>query len=185
MIYIANCRRKENGLKKEYPNATVLDLTSKSPYRYGKIFSPFFPHGNIPVPFTPGVTATCVEAIWQGLKVFEHADVDSSLFTNSRMVGLKRTVRKYGAILGHRNGLFGSSILSYRDARYLIYIPAYKWVLENIAEVRNILLRIKDYSLTHDIVFLDYNVNTDVNDLSKPLSHAFLVKLYIEGRFPI
>ena len=29
------------------------------------------------MPFSEGYTATCVEAIWQGLKVFEGADVDT------------------------------------------------------------------------------------------------------------
>ena len=31
---------------------------------------------------------------------------------------------------------------------------------------------------------LDYNTNTDIRDISKPLSHAGLVKLYIEGNYP-
>jgi hypothetical protein len=31
---------------------------------------------------------------------------------------------------------------------------------------------------------LDYNTNQDVNDPSKPLSHAFLIKAYIEGLYP-
>ena len=31
-----------------------------------------------------------------------------------------------------------------------------------------------------DLVFLDYNVNEDINSLKKPLSHAALVKAYIE-----
>lgn len=31
-----------------------------------------------------------------------------------------------------------------------------------------------------DIVFLDYNVNEDIQSLKKPLSHAALVKSYIE-----
>lgn len=184
MIYIANCRRKIKCLRKEFPNATILDLTSKSPYRYGKILSPFYPHGNIPVPFTPGVTATCVEAIWQGLKVFRNSDVDTTLFENTTMSGLKRTIKKYGQIIGHRKGLNSDIILNYNDARFLIYLPTYKWVLENIPEVRNVIMRIKEYSLTHDLVFLDYNVNADINDISKPLSHAQLVKLYIEEKYP-
>lgn len=184
MIFIANCRRKSAGLEKEFPNATILDLTSTSPYKYGKILSPFYPHGNIPVPFTPGVKATCVEAIWQGLKVFRDSDVDVTLFENTRMSGLKRTIRRYGPIIGHRKGLNSDIILNYHDARFLIYLPTYKWVLENVPEVRNVVMRIKEYSLTHDLVFLDYNVNTDIHDISKPLSHALLVKLYIEEKYP-
>ena len=32
---------------------------------------------------------------------------------------------------------------------------------------------------------LDYNLNPDNRDASKPLSHAEFVKMYIEGRYPI
>ena len=33
-------------------------------------------------------------------------------------------------------------------------------------------------------MLLDYNLNPDNRDASKPLSHAELVKMYIEGRYP-
>ena len=61
MIYVVNKKRKEESIKKEFPNADILDLTSKS--EYTKVLSPFYPHGNIPIPFTEGLTATCVEAV--------------------------------------------------------------------------------------------------------------------------
>ena len=44
--------------------------------------------------------------------------------------------------------------------------------------------RIKEQSKIQDIVLLDYNTNIDFRDASKPLSHAGLVKLYIEGNYP-
>jgi len=47
-----------------------------------------------------GYTATCVEAVWQGLKVFEGSDVDTKLFQNDTMKGLKRTVRRFGKPMG-------------------------------------------------------------------------------------
>ena len=56
--------------------------------------SPFYPYGGIPVPFSEGYTAMCVEAIWQGLKVFESADVDVDMFANDTMKNIKRTVRQ-------------------------------------------------------------------------------------------
>jgi hypothetical protein len=31
-----------------------------------------------------------------------------------------------------------------------------------------------------DLVFLDYETNTDIENLKKPISHASLVKIYIE-----
>ena len=33
--------------------------------------------------------------------------------------------------IGHRFGVGSDTLLGYRDARYRIYLPAYKWVLEN------------------------------------------------------
>jgi hypothetical protein len=86
------------------PAATVVDVTSRGPHPWVR-FSPFYPHGGIPVPLSPGVTGTSVEAIWQALKVFESAGVDRALLRTTRMTGLKRTVRRYGPVLGHRAGL--------------------------------------------------------------------------------
>ena len=171
-------------IQEQYPNADILDITSTSETKYAKLLSPFYPHGNIPIPFTPGVYATCVEAIWQGLKVFQTADIDVEIFKNDTMKGLKRTVRRFGPPLGHRKGVYGKELLNYFDARMQIYLPTYKWVLENVPSVRNIISRIAERAKTHDIVFLDYNTNIEFRDITSPLSHAGLVKLYIEGNYP-
>ena len=184
MIYIANKRRKLERIQKQYPNAIILDITSSSPYHYGQILSPFFPHGNIPIPFSNGETGDSVEGIWQGLKVFEGCGVDESAFHNSSMKKIKRTVRKFGKPLGHQKGLSSSELLPYGEARELIYIPTYKWVLDNVPEVREIVGKIADKAKDADIVLLDYNTNEDWQNLKSPLSHASLLKLYIEGRYP-
>lgn len=185
MIYVANKKRKVESIQKDYPGAFILDITSSSPYKYGQILSPFYPHRNIPIPGeSRGMTATCVEAIWQGLKVFEGTDIDTQMFRNDTMKNIKRTVRKYGRPLGHRFGVFSQTILNYADARRYIYIPSYKYVLNNVPEVHHILEKIKEKAKESDIVFLDYNLNPDNRDITKPLSHAELVKMYIEGRYP-
>lgn len=184
MIYIVNKKRKLEKVKEEFPNAAILDITSTSNMRYAQILSPFYPHMNIPIPFTEGLTATCVEAVWQGLKVFDGADVDFSTFRNDTMHDLKRTVRKFGIPKGHRKGAYGTELLGYFEARMLIYLPTYKWVLDNVPEVHHVVERIKEQSKIQDIVLLDYNTNIDFRDASKPLSHAGLVKLYIEGNYP-
>lgn len=184
MIFIENKKRKLEKIQEQYPNADILDITSVSEKRYAQMLSPFYPHGNIPVPFTPGMTATCVESIWQGLKVFQSADVDVEMFKNDTMKGLKRTVRRLGPPLGHRKGVYGSELLNYFDARMLIYLPTYKWVLDNVPSVHRIVTRIAERAKTNDIVFLDYNTNIEFRDITSPLSHAGLVKLYIEGKYP-
>ena len=184
MIYVVNKKRKLEKVKEDFPNTTILDITSTSNMRYAQILSPFYPHMNIPIPFTEGLTATCVEAVWQGLKVFDGADVDFATFRNDTMRDLKRTVRKYGMPKGHRKGAYGKELLGYFEARMLIYLPTYKWVLDNVPEVHHVVERIKEQSKIHDIILLDYNTNIDFRDASKPLSHAGLVKLYIEGNYP-
>lgn len=186
MIYIENKRKKAESIVRAYPDSFILDITSSSPYRYGQLLSPFYPHGGIPVPGeSKGMTAMCVEAIWQGLKVFETCGIDTSLFTNTTMKGLKRTVRKYGRPIGHQYGVFSNILLNYSDAKRLIYYPTYRFVLDSIPEVQRILNKIREQSLKTDIVFLDYNTNPGNRDTSKPISHAELVKAYLEDNYPI
>lgn len=185
MICIENKRRKLERIKEQYPNADILDITSASKTKYAQMLSPFYPHGNIPIPLdSNGLKATCVEAVWQGLKVFETEDVNFSTFKNDTMKGLKRTVRTLGTPKGHRSGAYGKDLLGYFDARMKIYLPTYKWVLENVPTVTEIVNKIAERAKDHDIVFLDYNTNTDFRDCSSPLSHAGLVKLFIEGNYP-
>ena len=181
MIIIESKRKKPATILKKYPDAILADVTSGAKDGLIKL-SPFYPHGGIPVPFSEGYTATCVEAIWQGLKVFEGCDVETSLFANDTMKGLKRTVRKYGKPLGHRKGVNGTELLGYIEARKLIYIPTYKWVLEN--KVAHIIERLREASKTRAIVLLDYDTNEEVENAKKPLSHASLIKAYVEGIYP-
>lgn len=186
MIYIENKKCKPLTLKKRHPNALVVDVTSTSSDPSMRVLSPFYPHYNVQIPFTSPeeMTATCVEAVWQGLKVFQSEDIDLGSLRNASMQNIKRTARRFGQPLGHRKGINGTELLNYYDARMLIYLPTYKWVLDNIPSAHNAVMRLKDLSLTNDIVLLDYNTNTEFRDISKPLSHAGLIKLYIEGVYP-
>lgn len=182
MIIIESKRKKIETLQKLYPGAVIADVTSKSDNTQLVKLSPFYPHGGIPVPNSHGVKATCVEAIWQGLKVFESCGVDTDMFRNDTMKNIKRTVRKYGKPLGHQYGLDSSELLDYITARKKIYVPAYQWVLEN--KVQDIIARLREASKTKTIVLLDYETNADVDNPKKPLSHAALIKAYVEGTYP-
>ena len=181
MIAIESKRRKRENILKRYPDAVIADVTSQATDGLVRL-SPFYPHGGIPVPFSEGYTAMCVEAIWQGLKVFESADVDVDMFANDTMKNIKRTVRRFGKPLGHRKGVNGTELLGYIEARKQIYLPAYKWVLEN--KVANIIERLREASKTKTIVLLDYTTNCDIDNPKTPLSHAFLIKAYAEGLYP-
>lgn len=182
MIVVANKRRKRERLLQEYPGATIVDITSRAEDTLVKL-SPFYPHGGIPIPFSPSATGTSVEGIWQGLKVFESAGIDLEVMQNRTMKGIKRSVRRFGPPLGHQRGLDSTILLDYMTARQEIYLPTYRWVLEH--KVLWIVERLRAASRAgKTIILLDYNSSTDVDDPKKPLSHAFLVKAYAEGLYP-
>jgi len=183
MIYVENKKRKIERIYKEYSISTIYDVTSTSPSD-GRYLSPFYPHGGIPIPYTDRITAASVESVWQGLKVFENKDVDFCDFDNVTMKHIKRSVRVNGRLLGHRQGAYGTVLLNYFDARMQIYLPTYKWMLDNISKAHKVINDIIESGKTRDIVLLDYNTNKDFRDISKPLSHAGLIKLYIEGNYP-
>jgi hypothetical protein len=180
-IIVESRRKRPSTIDKAWPGALILDVTSKGEEPWVR-FSPFYPHGGIPVPHSPGTFARSVEGLWQGLKVFEHEDIDPSRWQITDMRGIKRAGRTRGTVLGHRFGVGSEVLLGYRDARYNIYLPAYRWVLENrlAAEVA----KLRDEMAKRAVVLLDYETNGDVEDLSRPLSHAALVKCYLEGKWP-
>lgn len=181
MIIIESKRKKLENILNKYPNAKIIDVTSQSNEIFVKL-SPFYPHGDIPVPYSSGVVSQSVEAIWQGLKVFENYDIDIGIFNNRTMSNIKRTARRYGKPLGHRKGINGTELLGYIEARHKIYLPSYKWVLEN--KVKQLMESLRDLSKKQTIILLDYTTNCDIDNPSKPLSHAFLIKAWIEGIYP-
>lgn len=181
MIIVKNHKSSIEKLKKDYPGAVIIDVTSRAKDEFLRL-SPFYPHGGIPVPYSPGWSASCMEAIWQGLKDYESVGIDYSLFKNTTMKDLKRTTRRFGHLRGHRKGVGSKELLGYIDARKYIYLPTYKWILEN--KVQNEIEKIKALAQTHDVILLDYATNPDVEDWKKPLSHAALIKAFIEGAYP-
>jgi hypothetical protein len=181
MFVVLSRRASMKKISEMYPEAVVIDVTSRGsePWLF---FSPFYPHGNIPVPFSPGWFSASVEGIWQGLKVFEQTDIDISKFKVTTMKNIKRSTKTHGKILGHRKGVEGTSLLSYVDARRQIYLPSYYWVLEHCLQEQ--LIKLKKIEQTKSVVLLDYETNVDVANISRPLSHAGLIKCYLEGNWP-
>lgn len=180
-ITIESRRRKLANIEHANPGAQIIDVTSRGSEPWIR-FSPFFPHGDIPVPNTPDVAAQSVEGVWQALKVFEQEGIDCTKLDITTMKGIKRSVRTRGKVLGHQFGLHSDELLDYQTARIKIYLPTYRYVLENclsdeVTQLRNLLD-------TQPIVLLDYETNSSVTNLLKPLSHASLVAAYINDRWP-
>ena len=152
-----------------------IDLTSTSTQKTFQKFSPFFSHleeGGFKVPGMDGVIAASVEGVWQGLKVFEKEGVDASKFKVVNMKNIKRSSgEKRGRVTGHA---LGSNTVGYLEARKRIYVPLYTEKLQKYLKPEIELLT----GLLQEgnkLMLLDYETNGDINDLSKPLSHATLV----------
>ena len=176
MIVIASKRKKMETLQKEFPGAVIIDVTSHAKDEFVKL-SPFYPHCYIPVPDSDGWMGDSVEGIWQGLKVFEREGVDIKTMHNKTMKDIKRTSKVHGKILGHRRGVSGE-LMDYLTARKELYVPMYNWVLEN--KCMDLCKKIMSISETNKVVLLDYETNCNIDDITKPLSHASLIKSFVE-----
>jgi hypothetical protein len=181
MFIVQSRRTPLEKILQRYDDAFILDVTSRGTDPWIR-FSPFYPHGGIPVPFSPGWESSSVEGIWQGLKVFEREDVDPSKFEITTMKHLKRSARAYGKVLGHRKGVKGDQLLSYEEARRAIYLPTYYWVLEHC--LQDLLAELKHLEKEKPVIFLDYETNSAIDVITRPLSHAGLITLYLEGKWP-
>lgn len=181
MIVVESKKRSIESIRKEYPNAIIADVTSEAKDALARL-CPSFPHGGIPISNSDWATASSVEAIWQGLKVFENEDIDTSFFTKNTIKELKRNSPNLGKMIGHRLCTNGLEILNYADARRRIFISRYRWVLDN--KVQDIIKRLRKANETKTIVLLDYNTNCDLKNYREPISCAYLVKAYAEGRPP-
>jgi hypothetical protein len=176
VIYVVNKRLSLTKVRSRYPDAQIVDVTSTSQEEY-VVLSPFFPHYGIPVPYSDGFYSASVEGIWQGLKVFPDSDVDTDCFENSNMRNIKRSVRKHGQPLGHRRGVSGTVLLQYIEARLLLFLPSYLWVLRN--KVHEEVDQLRKVNMEGDVVLLDYNTNGDIFNPKTPLSHAALLRTFI------
>src|SRR4029077_8290920 len=76
-VHVESRRRKRAAIEKAWPDALIADVTSKGEEPWVR-FSPFWPHGGIALPNSPGEFAESVEGLWQGLKVFEKEEIDPS-----------------------------------------------------------------------------------------------------------
>jgi hypothetical protein len=181
-VVVANRRRGLHRLGLAYPGHIFCDVTKNSADEDFVQLSPFYPHSAIPVPFAHYASES-VEGLWQGLKVFRRndgtiEDIDTSCLKNTTQKGIKRTIRAKGRslCLGHRC-IDSGKLLDYTAARRLIYVPAYRFVLEHRAQrAINKLISLWKRS---PIVLLDYSTNVDIDNTRTPLSHASLVRDYI------
>ena len=71
-----------------------------------------------------------------------------------------------------------------RYARLNYFIRPYLYVLENQAKPEVEALQQHLENPTNRLVLLDENLSKDIFDFDKPISHAYLLKMYLEGNYP-
>jgi uncharacterized protein DUF6939 len=108
--------------------------------------------------------------------VFAAEPEDFTKLDVTTMKGIKRTVRRLGAPLGHR---LDGRLFGYEEARRLIYLPAYRWMVDH--RVAGLVARLRELAGDRTVVLLDYTTNGDVTDLSAPLSHAALIAQHVQA----
>lgn len=186
-IFIANRKRQTEGLIKEFGDIPIFDVTYAGGDPIFSTLSPMYPHGDLPVPYTNRkLKANCLEAIWQGLKVFEHegARLDHEFLNKFGAKGIKRpATAKRGKILGHQQGVHTDRpLLSVIDARSFIYAPVYRWQLRNhCKEALEMLLKSLEQS---DILLLEAGNERDIRDIFTPMPHSQLLRLYLMDQYP-
>lgn len=148
--------------KFKYSNSLVVDLTTRDKTDIFAKLSPYYPHGNIPIPNTPNKVFHSINEVWQKLCV---KDCES----DPKRLKIKK-------------GLYLNEYWTYTEARKKILIPLYSWMLENNAW--NIINDLRELSKCETITIIDNSINCNIDNIHEPFSCAFLLKAYIEGTPP-
>lgn len=127
--------------------------------------------------------------IYEGLKVFENEGKDIHKMMEAGMKGLSRTENsKRGKLLGYLQGLDlqDKPLYSELEARFHHFVTPYKFVLENnLADDIDEMKTKLEMDPSLKIVLLDARQpNPDWKDLSSPISHCPLVRLFLKGEYP-
>ena len=152
------------------PGSIVYDVSSYAEPPYCEL-SPMWVHGGIPVPGLPGQTSDTVEGVWQGLKLIR-GKIATRFFSGQ---GAKRG----GKPSGHQ---FGKKELGAVEARRLIYVPTYEWMLENRIDAELIQKFIDTALAGITQYFHDVGDNGDPNDPDQPLAHAAVLVRYLNRK---
>ena len=182
MIYIESIYSNIDYIKDYYGNPIIINVSPFIHNGYLSAFSPYYPHGNIRVPVTPQYTAVSVQAVWQGLKVFENNDIDINTFKMKNPHLVNRSTKQFGNLRGFRKGVNGDMILNLAEARKELYIPIYRQILDY--HLNTTIAQIRESEKYRNYVLLDDYVLFNIDNCNIPLSHAALIKAYIKGTYP-
>jgi hypothetical protein len=146
-------------------NAVFVNVSARGADGWNAL-SPFYDHGGIPVPGMPGKLSKTVEGLWQGLMRFPDQREKLEMFETG-----KPTKRK-GTPLGY---VYGSEFITgVVQARKLIYVPAFRWMVENCPEAQAKYAELLELAKTHWVLIHDTEKNGKI-DVDLPFAHASLL----------
>lgn len=179
--------------EQEYPNACVINTTSKATVAWQKTLSPFYLG---PCPLYGDLVSHTMENAWQYSKVYEDHVDDKGEVTDEywkwAMAGWKRkrAVRyPMGKGATPLYSLWNHRQLDYVQARKVIYVPLYSkavaesegWKkLQELYKTEKVIV-LKDFdAYNHDK--LNLTLLGVLNDPEKKMGHAFVLKMMLEDR---
>lgn len=119
-----------------------------------------------------------MEGLWQALKIID-GETDFRKLKNRSGTGLKRSSRGK-TVSGHFVGP-DEAPLAYAEARRRLYVPAY---LRQLEQLEDVVEQLRALATRHKVALVDYT-DADVDDLSKPLAHAAVLRHVLLGRDPL
>jgi len=77
-----------------------------------------------------------------------------------------------------------ASLIPLSDARWIYFIDVYKEILDKKLQ-QNVKFLREEISNKAKVIFLDEVTNSDVNNFEvEEISHAYLLKCYLEEKYP-
>jgi hypothetical protein len=154
-----------------------------APMRRWRTLGPFtvWDEPVLPVPRRPELRARSVESVWQGLKIVD-GELDLAQLTG-RPAKRPPDNRRGGSYRYELSRFrFGEIELGLVDARLLIYLPVYLYLLDHVVP-REVHAEISSWLATgRTVAFYDWDSNMDIDDASRSFSHSALLARWYTGR---
>ncbi|WHM37877.1 hypothetical protein [Streptomyces sp. BPTC-684] len=175
---------RASGLTTTRPDALRVDTAAAAPpdMRRFATMNPFHfdPTWRIPVPGLAAVSHS-VESVWQALRIVDGV-TDLAMLEQPAAKRPAEHLRGDGFDYARSTLSHAGTPLDLVTARYAIYLPTYLYLLDRLVpdsvlhEIRTAL------DAGRDVVFYDWDDNTDIEDPRSSFSHSAVLASWFGGR---
>ncbi|MDT0262448.1 DUF6939 family protein [Jatrophihabitans lederbergiae] len=166
------------------PDALCVDTFKDcaAPMRVWRPLGPFtvWDEAVLPVPGRPELRARSVESVWQGLKIVD-GELDLAQLAGTPAKRPPDDQRGGGYRYDRSRFRLGDVELPIVDARLLIYLPLYLYLLEHVVPP-DVHERISSWlAIGRTVAFYDWDANMDIDDSSQSFSHSSLLARWYDN----